>query len=70
LADAALEGHPTVIARGGKLLILKAFEPSDPDEFDTLIDEGIKSEHFALTDSVWAAIRQRGRKLARKLKKR
>jgi len=27
LADAALEGHPTVISRGGKLLILKAYEP-------------------------------------------
>ena len=69
LADAALQGHPTVIARGGKLLILRAYEPPDPGEFDTLIDEGIKSEHFALTDAVWDGIRQRGAKLARKLKK-
>jgi hypothetical protein len=70
LADAALQGHPTVISRSGKLLILRAFEPSDPDEFDALIDEGIKSEHFSLTDSVWEGIRQRGKKLARKLRKR
>jgi hypothetical protein len=69
LADAALQGHPTVIARGGKLLILRAYEPSDPDEFDALIDEGIKSEHFPLTDSVWEGIRQRGKKLAQKLRK-
>jgi len=69
LADDALQGHPTVISRAGKLLILKAYEPIDPDEFDALIDEGIKSEHFPLTDSVWEGIRQRGQKLARKLKK-
>ena len=69
LADDALQGRPTVISRGGKLLILRAYEPSDPDEFDALIDEGIKSEHFPLTDSVWDGIRQRGTKLARKMKK-
>jgi hypothetical protein len=69
LADDALEGHPTVISRGGKLLILRAYEPLDPGEFDALIDEGIKSEHFPLTDAVWQGIRQRGTKLARKLKK-
>jgi hypothetical protein len=68
LADDALQGHPTVIPRGGKLVILRAYEPSDPDEFDALIDEGIKSEHFPLADSVWEGIRQRGRKLARKLR--
>jgi hypothetical protein len=66
LADAALQGHPTVISRGGKLLVLRAYEPSDPDEFEVLIDEGIQSEHFPPTDSVWKGIRQRGRKLARK----
>ena len=66
LADEALQGHPTVISRSGKLLILRAYEPSDPNEFDALIDEGIKSEHFPLTDSVWKGIRQRGRKLAQK----
>ena len=64
LADAALQGHPTVISRGGKLLILRAYEPTDPGEFDALIDEGIKSEHSPLTGSVWAGIRQRGRKLS------
>jgi hypothetical protein len=69
LADDALQGHPTVISRSGKLLILRAFEPSDPDEFDALIDEGINSEHFPLTDSVWDGIRQRGKKLAQKLRK-
>ena len=69
LADAALQGHPTVISRGGKLLILRAYEPPDPDEFDALIEEGIKSEHFPLTESVWAGIRKRGKKLARQLKK-
>jgi hypothetical protein len=68
LADAALRGHPTVISRGGKLLILKAYEPPDPDEFDTLIDEGISSEHFPLTDSVWQEVRKQGRKLAQQLK--
>jgi hypothetical protein len=46
-----------------------AYEPPDPDEFDGLIDEGIKSEHFPLTDSVWEGIRQRGRHLAQQLKK-
>jgi len=67
LADEALQGRPTVISRGGKLLILRAYEPPDPGEFDALIDEGIKSEHFPLTDSVWEGIRQRGTKLAPKL---
>jgi hypothetical protein len=66
LADNALQGHPTVISRGGKLLILRAYEPPDPDEFDVLIDEGIRSDHFPVTDSVWKGIRQRGKKLARK----
>jgi hypothetical protein len=70
LADAALEGHPTVISRGGKLLILKAYEPPDPDAFDALIDEGITSEHSPVTDSVWVGIRHRGRKLAQALNKR
>ncbi len=69
LADAALQGHPTVISRGGKLLILRAYEPPDLDEFDALIDEGIRSEHFPLDDSVWKGIRRRGTKLARQLKK-
>ncbi len=70
LADDALRGRPTVIPRGGKLVILRAYEPPDPDEFDALIDQGIRSEHFPLTDSVWKEIRQRGRKLSVRLKKR
>ena len=69
LADAALQGHPTVISHGGQLLILQAYEPPDPDEFDDLIDAGIKSRHVPLTDSVWQEIRQRGQKRARKLRK-
>jgi hypothetical protein len=27
LADHALQGHPTIISRGGKLVILRAYEP-------------------------------------------
>jgi len=69
LADAALRGHPTVISRSGKLLILRAYEPPDLREFDALIDEGVASEHLPLSDSVWKGIRQRGRKLAQRLKK-
>jgi hypothetical protein len=69
LADAALQGHPTVISRGGKLLILRAYEPPDPGEFDALIDEGIESEHHPLANSVWEGIRQRGEELARQSSK-
>ena len=69
LADAALQGHPTVISRSGKLLILRAYEPPDPDEFDALIEEGLRSEHVVLRDSVWEGIRRRGRRLARQVKK-
>ena len=69
LADDAVQGNQTLISRAGKLLILKAYDPADPDKFDALIDEGIKSEHFPVTDSVWQGIRKRGRKLARKVEK-
>ncbi len=68
LADEALQGRPTVIVRGGQLLILQAYEPPDPDVFDALIDEGIGSPHLPLTDAFWKGVRVRGRKLARKLK--
>ena len=68
LADAALAGRPTVIVRGGKLVILMAYEPPDTDEFDALIDEGIKDEHVPLTDQVWEGIRRRGTQLAHKQK--
>jgi hypothetical protein len=50
-------------------IILRAYEPLDPGEFDALIDAGIQSGHIPLTDSVWAGIRQRDRKLARKQRK-
>ncbi len=70
LADEALKGRPTVITRGGRLLILKAYAPPDPDAFDRLIDEGIASEHVELTDDFWQGVRDRGRKLARRLKRR
>ncbi len=66
LADEALQGRPTVITRGGKLLILKAYDPPDPDAFDKLIDEGIAAEHLPLDDKFWQGVRTRGRKLARK----
>lgn len=69
LADAALQGHPTVISRGGRLLILKAYDPPDPDEFDALIDEGIASRHIPLTAAVWEGIRQRGKRSALRLRR-
>jgi hypothetical protein len=67
LADEALKGRPTVIVRGGKLLILQAYDPPAPDTFDALIEEGIASEHSALNDAYWEGVRARGRKLNRKL---
>ena len=69
LADRALKGRPTVIPRGGKLVILQAYDPPNPGQFDELIQEGIESEHVPLTDEVWAGIRQRGRKLAKSARK-
>jgi len=65
LADEAIKGRPTVITRGGKLVILQAYEPPDPDAFDSAIDAGIQSEHFAITESFWRNVRAKGRKLAR-----
>jgi hypothetical protein len=70
LADEALQGRPTVISRGGKLLILRAYEPTDPGEFDALIDAGITSGHQPLTESIWEGIARRGRKLARRAGKK
>jgi hypothetical protein len=65
LADEAIKGRPTVITRGGKLVILRAYEPPDPDVFDPAIDAGMKSEHFEITDRFWQNVRIKGRKLAR-----
>ena len=70
LADNALSGHPTVITRGGKLLILKAYNPPDSEAFDALIDAGIKSTHIDLNETVWKQIRQKGKKLDKKAKAR
>ena len=62
LADQALNGEPTVIPRGGRLVILQAYELSDhADEFDALIQAGKDSPHRALTPRVLKEIWQRGR---------
>jgi hypothetical protein len=66
LADQALKGQPTVIPRGGKLVILQAYElPDHPDEFDALIQAGKESPHRPLTRKVLTQIWQRGRAYAR-----
>jgi len=65
LADQALKGHPTVIQRGGKLVILQAYElPDHPDEFDALIQAGKASPHRPLTPKVLAGIWKLGRTAA------
>ena len=62
LADRALKGQPTVIPRGGKLVILKEYRlPDHPDEFDVLIEAGKNSPHRPLTKKVLAEIWERGR---------
>ena len=62
LADRALKGQPTVIPRGGKLVILQAYQlPNHQDEFDALIDAGKQSSHRPLTKKVLSEIWQRGR---------
>ena len=67
LADAAIRGKPTVIVRGGKLVILQAYElPDHPDEFDALIQAGKDSPHRALSPDVLDEIWKRGRALAKK----
>ena len=66
LADEALQGQPTVIPRGGKLVILQAYElPAHPDEFDALIQAGKDSSHRVLTPAVFEAIWDRGRARAK-----
>jgi hypothetical protein len=65
LADAALNGDPTVIVRGGKLVILRAYElPDHPDQFDALIQIGKDSPHRVLTPAELSDIWERGRALA------
>jgi hypothetical protein len=62
LADEALKGRPTVIPRGGKLVILQAYQlPDHPDEFDALIQAGKESPHRELTRRVLSDIWRRGR---------
>ncbi len=66
LADRALKGNPTVIPRGGKLVILQAYQlPDHPDEFDALIQAGKDSPHRLLTRKVLNDIWQRGLSQAR-----
>jgi hypothetical protein len=66
LADRALKGDPTVIPRGGKLVILQAYQLLDhPDEFDALIQAGKDSPHRLLTRKVLKDIWQRGLSQAR-----
>ena len=61
LADRALKGDPTVIPRGGKLVILQAYQlPDHPDEFDALIKAGKDSPHRLLTPKVLKAVWQHG----------
>jgi hypothetical protein len=62
LADEALKGRPTVIPRGGKLVILQAYQlPDHPDEFDALIQAGKESPRRELTRRVLSDIWRRGR---------
>jgi hypothetical protein len=67
LADDALKGKPSVIVRGGKLVVLQAYElPDHPDEFDTLIQAGRESQHRELTPALLNSIWKKGRALAKK----
>lgn len=66
LADDALCGQPTIIVRGGKLVVLQAYElPDHPDEFDALIQAGKDSGHRTLSPQVLDDIWKRGRTLAK-----
>jgi Antitoxin Phd_YefM, type II toxin-antitoxin system len=66
LADAAIKGKPTVIVRGGKLVILQAYDlPDHADEFDALIKAGKDSPHRLLNSKVLDEIWKRGRALAK-----
>lgn len=66
LADAAINGQPTVIVRGGRLVVLQAYElPDHPDQFDALIQAGKDSQHRTLTPKVLDEIWRRGRALTK-----
>ena len=66
LADRPLKGDPTVIPRGGKLVILQAYQlPDHPDEFDAIIQAGKDSPHRPLTPKVLKDIWQLGLTRAR-----
>jgi hypothetical protein len=66
LADRALKGEPTVIPRGGKLVILQAYRlPNHSDEFDALIQAGKDSPHRLLNPKVLKEVWQRGRSLVK-----
>ncbi len=69
LADQALHGQPTVIPRGGKLVILQAYDlPDHPHEFDALIQAGKDSPHRLMTPKVLGEIWQRGRAQAKTIR--
>ena len=67
LADAAIKGEPTVITRGGKLVILQAYAlPDHADEFDARIQAGKDSSHRPLTPQVLEEVWKRGRSLVKR----
>lgn len=67
LADRALKGEPTVIARAGKLVILQSYElPDHGDDFDSFIQAAKDSPHRKLTGKVLGEIWSRGRRRAKR----
>lgn len=67
LADAAIQGKPTVIVRGGKLVVLQAYVlPDHADEFDALIQAGKDAPSRELTPKVLNEIWKRARARAKR----
>ena len=67
VADQAIRGEPTVMARKGKLVIIQAYEPADhPNDFDSLIQAGKDSPKRELTPQLLRDIWKRGRARAGK----
>ena len=64
LADEALKGLPTVIPRGGKLVILRAYQPPDPDPVDDFVQAGKDGPQRLLTPKALTRIWQRDHRLA------